>query len=167
MALDIEKLERELLRDEAEILHAYKDSEGWWTIGEGHLIDPRKGAKPPPEMTWPDGPGVFSTRCTISKDVSARLRGEDIALACAALDRSIPWWSGLTDPRSTALVNMVFNMGLGNAHHGLLSFANTLELIRTGHYAEAAQHLRTSAWRSQVGARADRLIKQIETGTWQ
>jgi lysozyme len=172
MALDRPRLRAELIRDENEILHAYRDSRTLWTIGVGCLIDPRKGAKPPPEMTWPDGPGNITERCMITRDVSQRLLDEKIDRACASLDARLPWWRGLSDPRSTALGNMCFNMGIGEFQngicvHGLLTMHTSLELIRTGQYAAAAVHLRQSLWAKQTKSRAERLATQIETGEWQ
>jgi len=37
------QLEQQLRRDEGEVLHEYKDSLGYSTIGIGRLIDKRKG----------------------------------------------------------------------------------------------------------------------------
>ena len=59
-----------LIEHEGEILHAYPDSEGWLTIGIGHLIDKRKGG-------------------AISQRVSRLLFEDDIALATAQDRKSV------------------------------------------------------------------------------
>jgi lysozyme len=61
------------------------------------------------------------------------------------------------------LVNMAFNMGI----NGLLGFKHTLELVRTGNYADAADAMLNSKWAEQVGPRAKRLSEQMRTGEWQ
>ncbi len=38
-----QSITQQLRRDEGEVLHAYQDSLGYWTIGIGVLIDKRKG----------------------------------------------------------------------------------------------------------------------------
>ena len=39
MTYDRATLKARLRLEEGEVLHAYQDSLGWWTIGVGHLID--------------------------------------------------------------------------------------------------------------------------------
>jgi lysozyme len=53
----------------------------------------------------------------------------------------------------------MFNMGPGT----LMGFKNTLQLIHTGQYKPAAAALRTSRYAKQVGARAERLAKLLES----
>ena len=74
----------------------------------------------------------------------------------------LPWFEGLNQARQAVLVNMAFNLGLG----GLLNFKNTLALIETGHYKEAAKAMLNSRWAKQVGQRANELAEQMETGEW-
>ena len=40
--MNIERLKSTLLKHEAEVSHAYEDSEGYLTVGVGRLIDKRK-----------------------------------------------------------------------------------------------------------------------------
>jgi lysozyme len=49
----------------------------------------------------------------------------------------LPWWAYLGDVRKRVLVNMAFNLGIA----GLLKFENTLALIRSGSYAQAAAEM--------------------------
>jgi lysozyme len=156
-------LNRQLRRDEGERLRAYKDSLGYWTIGVGILIDPVKGAKPPAEMTWPDGPGKITTNCTISQAVSDRLLEEHIKSVRSRLAASLPWYTGLDDARRGVLENMAFNLGVP----GLLKFKNTLALIEGHKWDDAAVAMLQSKWATQVGKRARRLSDQMRTGVWQ
>lgn len=74
------------------------------------------------------------------------------------------------DVRAEAVINMLFNMGMGRKDRttgGLYSFKNTLNLIfkhPTPDWAAVATNLRLSKWYRQVGNRAIRICKEIETG---
>lgn len=131
----------DLRRDEGEILHAYQDHLGYWTIGVGRLIDKRKGG------------GL-----TLAE--SAYLLGNDINRKTAELDRLMPWWRQLDAVRRRAVLNMAFQMGPNE-----LAGTATFELIRAGRYAEAADRLQGWLWARQTPARARRIIHMIRTGT--
>lgn len=139
-----DQLANQLIRDEGMILHAYQDSLGYWTIGIGRLIDPRKGGG-------------------ISEQEALLLLHNDIVKAKTALLAALPWAASLDEARLGALLAMTFNMGIG----GLLQFKNTLSFIQKGQYAEASREMLNSKWARQVGARANRLARQISTGEWQ
>jgi len=135
-------LRNDLRRDEGEVLHAYQDSLGYWTIGVGRLIDKRKGGK-------------------ISIGESAILLDNDIDDVEDLLDMYLPWWRSLDAARQGALANMAFNLGVGpsaeNPEGKLLTFKNTLASLQAGNYEAAARGMMQSRWASQVGARATRL----------
>lgn len=88
----------------------------------------------------------------------------DIDRSMADLDRYLPWWRQLDPVRQRVLVNMCFNMGIGNSQKGLLSFTNTLALIRDGQFAQAAANMLVSKWARQVKARAVRLADLMRLG---
>jgi lysozyme len=67
--------------------------------------------------------------------------------------------------RQRALLNMAFNLGWNpQAPGGLDDFKNTLRAMQDGHWTLAAAGMRASLWARQVGARAERLARMIETG---
>lgn len=134
----LEQLAKELARDEGEVLHAYQDSEGLWTIGIGCLIDRRRGGG-------------------ITHEEAVYLLGNRVAAKEAELDRAIPWWRGLSPARQRVILNMAYNMGVGDAASGLLSFHDTLAAIQRGDWKAAAAGMKASKWARQVGERADRL----------
>lgn len=75
------------------------------------------------------------------------------------------------DVRAEAFINMLFNMGMGSKAHpergGLYSFKNTLGLIFNSpevNWKAVASNLRKSKWYRQVGSRAVRICKEIDTG---
>lgn len=123
-------------------LFPYKDGVGKLTIGYGRNLDD-KG---------------------ISELEAGMFLVNDVKEAMSELERTLPWVAGLGWPRQYVLINMSFNMGLGDTTRGLLSFRNTLELIRTGKYAEAALAMRKSKWATQVGPRAVELAAIMESG---
>jgi len=100
----------------------------------------------------------------ISKSEAMMLLGGRIDAACAALDRALPWWRGMSDRRQQALANMAFNMGIGDSTRGLLSFRNTLARMQAGDYAGAARGMLDSQWANQVGDRAQRIAQMIKEG---
>ena len=131
----------QLKRDEGTRLRPYKDSVGKLTIGTGRNLDD----------------------VGISQAEADFLLKNDIDKATEQLTANLPWTSGLDDARHGALINMTFNLGI----HGLMGFRNTLAMIQAGDYSGAASAMLSSEWEKQVGPRAHRLAKQIETGEWQ
>ena len=134
----------QLKRDEGEVLHAYQDHLGYWTIGIGILIDKRKGGGLRPE----ESEFIFRNR---------------LKLLDAELANRLPWISKLDPARKGVLINMAFQMGVA----GLLGFKNTLAMVESGRYRDAAKGMLESKWATQTPARANRLSRQMETGIWQ
>jgi lysozyme len=139
--LDRDKLVKQLIKHEGVRFSAYQDTEGYWTIGIGRLIDERKGGK-------------------ISLDTVYQMLDEDINEKIAQLDDHIPWWKELDGVRQIVLANMCFNLGI----QGLLGFENTLECIRRGNYEEASAKMLQSKWSKQVGKRAIELSQMMRDG---
>lgn len=139
----INELTRLLRGDEGEVLHAYQDHLGYWTIGVGRLIDKRKGGG-------------------ISRTESALLLSNDIAEKEAELDRRLPWWRELPDARRAVILAMAFQMGVD----GLLGFKNTLAMVRAGNVDGAARGMLASLWARQTPERAHRMSEQMRTNTW-
>lgn len=147
----------QLRAEEGLRLHAYPDPESElaktgkgsgdpWTCGYGST-----GPDIGPETVWTQA--VAETRNL-----------KDIAHAEALLDAHLPWWRGLDPVRADCVADLCFNMGIGNAMHGLLSFQHTLEAIRLGLYGAAAEGLLASKWCGEVKTRATRLAQELRTG---
>jgi lysozyme len=136
--MDVEKLLKELTRDEGIRLKPYRCTAGKLTIGIGRNLDD-KG---------------------ISQAEAEFLARNDIAAVIAELDRRIPWWKGLDDVRQRVLVNMGFNLGVD----GLMAFKTTLAAVQAGRYLDAAQGMMASKWAKQVGHRAERLALMMRDG---
>lgn len=148
--MDYAKLEAQLRVDEAVRRRRYLDNAKppRWTIGVGHNID----ADPHYPYQLTDEPLTDAQIDT--------LLGRDIAAAVSALDQYANWWRAMEEPRQRVLANMCFNMGWSR----LAGFVNTLDAMHKSQYAAAAAGMRASLWASQVGDRAERLAKIMETG---
>ena len=140
----------DLLRDESSNhshLLPYKDDRGFWTIGMGHLIgngsdkslDIWRQANPPSGALTVSGEKALATH--------------DMSLAMMDLDAHADWWRYMSPVRQRVIHNMCFNLGWTK----LNKFGATLEVMRMGYWAQAAQHMEDSAWFGQVGDRAKRL----------
>jgi len=150
--------QRELTADfEGLRLKPYRCSAGKLTIGYGHNID----AKP---LTGDIGAYFKRTGC-ITEGMANVLLDNDLADAKARLFKRLPWVAKLDAVRQMVLIDMTFNMGLGQVgKSGLLSFTHTLALIEKGKFTEAAEAMRQSAWHRQTGRRAVKLCAMMRSG---
>jgi len=148
--MDYDRLKAQLRVDEGVRRRRYLDTADppRWSIGVGHNItdDPRY----PYAVT--DEP--------LNEIQIDMLLERDIASAVADLDQNVNWWRAMEEPRQRVLANMCFNLGWPR----LSQFINTLQAMHFSNYAAAASEMRGSLWAKQVGARAERLAKIMETG---
>lgn len=121
--------------------YAYHDSRGYLTIGIGRLVDKRKGGG-------------------ITKEEAEYLLGNDVLEHARVLFENLPWVVDLDPVRRRVMIDLAFNMGVG----GLLSFHRTLQAIEDGRWSDGAKGLLASKYARQVGKRARRLAKMLETG---
>lgn len=105
------------------------------------------------------GPDVHQGTVWTPDEAKQRSRLK-IAGAMAELDRALPWWRTLNNPREDVLVNMAYQMGL----HRLLGFKKALAAMLAGDFEEAAREMLDSAWARQTPRRARRLAEQMRTG---
>lgn len=130
-----ELLTADLERDEGLRLKPYNCTAGKLTIGIGRNIED----------------------VGITKAEAYMLLAGDIDRVIADLDRALPWWRQLSEPRARALCNLVFNMGISR----VLGFPKMLAALKSGDYAEAAKQLLDSRYAQQVGQRAQRVAALI------
>jgi lysozyme len=136
-----DQLVADLARDEGEVLHAYQDSLGYWTIGIGVLIDKAAGGG-------------------ITKEESRYLFNNRLARTVAEVRLALPWVDSLSENRQRVVFNMAYNLGITK----LRGFKNTLTAMSVGRYQKAADGMRASRWYRQVGKRAERLAALMEQG---
>ena len=129
----------QLKRDEGRRVKPYQDSRGIWTVGYGHNL----------------------TTGALSEAAITQILTDDI-LEAETSCLIFPFWYGLSDARKGVLLNMTFNLGFA----GLLGFRKFLDAVRAGQWEQAATEMLDSDWARQVGARADRLARQMVHDVW-
>jgi lysozyme len=139
--LGLNAIERQLVEHEGFRSSAYIDTRGYITIGYGRMIDRRAEGG-------------------ITMDEGIHLLRNDIAKTVAALYQSFRWFGDLDEIRKRVLIDMAFNMGIAK----LLRFRETLAAIERKDWAQAAEGIRSSLYARQVGNRAERLARMMETG---
>lgn len=149
-------LKQQLLRDEGYVEHAYQDSmngkcktcgqsDGYWTIGVGHLIDRRKGGKLP-------------------RHIIDALLEWDITQKSAEVYTRFPWAVDLDEVRKAVIINMAFQLGID----GLAQFQRAMGHMKDGHYMKAAEAFADSkVAREQTPERWRRHCQQLASGLWQ
>lgn len=141
----------QLKRHEGLRLEAYKDTEGVLTIGWGHNC----------EASPVDGVKVEGD--VIRRADADTLLTADLLLISTELDRALPWWRELDEPRQGVILNMGFNLGVS----GLLGFRRALGAMKIGDYARAGTEMLDSRWAGQVRGRAAELARQMVLGCWE
>ena len=87
----------------------------------------------------------------------------DLARVDSQVEHLMPWSAQLNPARYDALLNFVFNVGIGTA----LLFENAMAALKESDFDTAAAELLDSRWSTQVGKRAEELAEQIRTGEYQ
>jgi len=113
-----------------------------WTIGYGRNIDGDAG-----------GPGI-------SEVEAGFLLRNDVAAAEIHLRGVFPNWKTMGQARRNAFINMRFNLGPSR----FLGFINMIAAVTRGAWGIAGMEARDSRWYFQVGSRAERIARTIETG---
>ena len=134
---DRERLKLQLMRHEGIQLKPYLDTVGKWTIGCGRNLSDK-------------GISHDEMQFLLENDLDECIRD------CA----SLPWFADLDGVRQRVVVDLRFNLGPSR----LRKFTNTLAAIGRGDYAAASRGMLKSLWAKQVGLRAIRLARMMETG---
>ena len=123
------------------------------TIGVGWNID----ARPLPD----DIALYLKQNNQITEEMSDRLLDISIESATKDCQRIYPNFDMFSESRQEALIDFVFNVGVGTA----LKFRNMLAAIVSGNWDKAANELYYSQWRTQVGpSRANEIIHMVREG---
>jgi lysozyme len=125
--------------DEGLRLKAYKDTEGWWTIGYGHFL----GQTPIPQ------------EITMEQAMTLLMGDVNHAIINA---KSFSWFYTLSENRKNVIVNMLFNLGMSR----FSGFKKMIALVDSRQYKEAAIEMMDSKWAEQVKARAARLAYMMQ-----
>ncbi|HDC4672328.1 glycoside hydrolase family protein [Enterobacter kobei] len=151
-----------IIYDEGEKLTIYKDTEGYWTIGVGHLLT--KSPSKDEAIRQLDklvGTGHYGY---INKQESRKILEIDINQTIKQIGRTelINVYTSLDIVRRTALVNMCYQLGV----QGVLQFKKMLGYLEQGDYEKAADEALNSKWAKQTPNRARRVTEVLRTGTY-
>lgn len=140
--------------DEGEKLELYLDTEGYWTIGIGHLVTKNPLKAEAIRILGSD---------KITKEQSEKMFNEDVQDALRAIKNSTlnRTYQSLDKVRQDALVNMVFQLGL----KGVQNFKNMIKALDAKNFALAAKEALDSRWARQTPKRAYRVSEVLRTGT--
>lgn len=139
--MKIESIEDLLIFEEGEKLSAYQDTLGYWTIGVGHLIDPRRGGVITPAIS----------RIILDDDISDH---EDYL-------RTYAWYQTLSIVRKAVLISMVHQLG------SIEAWPHFIDALECGDYNLAAQEMLDSVVaKQQATARWDRASLMMRTDQW-
>lgn len=139
--MDKEAVADYIADNEGEVLHAYRDSRGYLTIGIGICIDKNAG-------------------CGITQDESRYLFHNRLAPLAGQLADQIDGWHTLDDARQMALTDMAYQLGIS----GLLKFHHMLDALVYGHWQAAHDQCLASAYAEQTPGRAKRNAEIFKTG---
>lgn len=131
------------------------------TIGIGRNIEDRPFTEEELRLVDKD----YMTK-GITKAQAFAILARDVMQFDFELRQNIPFYENLDDERQYALLDMAFNMGIGNSKKGLLSFKKMLRYIGTGFYKQAAVECLNSKYGRELPTRAGRIARVIETGVF-
>ncbi|QPI14001.1 lysozyme [Serratia phage 4S] len=148
--------------DEGLKLTVYKDTEGFWTVGIGHLLT--KDSSKAVAIKELDRLTGRSTDGSISVGEAENIFKLDVSKAENGIKGNsvlAPVYESLDSVRKMAMVNMVFQLGVA----GVAGFKNSLALLKAKDWDKAAVNLAQSKWYNQTPNRAKRVISVFKTGT--
>jgi lysozyme len=112
---------------------------------------------------WTIGVGRNLEDVGLSEEEIDMLLLNDIKKTKELMDDYIPWHNDLDEVRQEALINFVFNVGIGTT----MKFKNAMAALEAHDYDTAAIEMLDSNWAKQVGSRAEEVTQMIKTGEYQ
>lgn len=159
--LNMDEIKQRLLVHEGFRDKPYRCTANKLTIGIGRNIEDRPFTEEELQLVGKD----YMTK-GITKAQAFAILARDVMKFDSELRQNIPFYERLDDERQYALLDMAFNMGIGNQKKGLLSFRKMLSYIGTGFYKQAAVECLNSKYGRALPTRAGRIARTIETGVF-
>ena len=119
----------------------YKDSEGYWTIGIGHLVTKD-------DCSLQEAQALCGAPWTYA--LAEQRMGQRVAEIEAELAAKLPFFFGLPELVRWGLTDMAYQLGV----RGVLMFSHMIAAIEAGDYAKAEQDALNSLWAHQTPNRA-------------
>jgi lysozyme len=142
----IDWLKRHLRDEEGCRRRAYRDTEGFWTIGVGHCLPADLPVDEVQALEWTD------------EQIEAAF-DEDVA-ECIRDAASFGWWHVLSPMRQAVIAAMCFQLG----RRGVAGFTRMAEEAKAGRPHGVAREMLDSKWHRQTPQRANRLAKAYRNG---
>jgi lysozyme len=79
-----------------------------------------------------------------------------------ALDKEVPWWSKIDQPRKDAIMDIVYGLGINK----LTELKVILDLIQHGDYEKASKEILNAKWTNRFIDRAEEISKIILNGSY-
>lgn len=156
-------IEKMLVNDEGVRNRVYWDSEGYPTIGIGHLIIMRK-TKDMSEINriLSEHVGRQTNGSITSAEISQLFKKdlEKVQKDIVKNSRTGPVYIKMNRSRQMAMENMSFQMGVA----GLAQFKNTLKAMEEERWKDAYRGLQDSLWARQTPGRSQRVSKVVLSG---
>ena len=147
-------IQKRLILHEGCVDHVYICPAGYKTIGIGRNLDTNPLTQKEKEFVGD------LTKITVEQALF--LLKNDVKRCTKDLINNISFYYQLDDERQYALLDMCFNMGIKK----LLKFKRMLNAMLIGDYRGAAKECLMSKYAKDVGKRAERIARLIETGVW-
>ncbi|EFH5738004.1 glycoside hydrolase family protein [Escherichia coli] len=146
--------------DEGEKLTIYKDSEGYYTIGVGHLLT--KSPSKEQALIELDKLVGHKAHGYINEQESDKILNDDINKATQQIGKTelFNTYTIVDSVRRAALINMVFQLGI----NGVLKFKKMIAYMNTRQFDKAADEALDSLWAKQTPNRAKRVTDVIRYG---
>ena len=147
-------IQKRLLLHEGCVDHVYICPKDYKTIGIGRNLQTNPLTAKEKE--------VVKDLNKITVEQALFLLKNDIKRCMKDLISNVSFFYQLDDERQYALLDMCFNMGIKR----LLGFKRMLNAMLIGDYRGAAKECLMSKYAADVGKRAQRIARLIETGVW-
>ncbi|WP_349918213.1 glycoside hydrolase family protein [Aeromonas veronii] len=160
-------IEEQLKYDEGCKLQMYRDTEGYWTVGIGHLIvrDNTISKVRAIEILSRELLSPIAPDGRITASEASYLFQKDLAAVKQGIESSSFYavYRGLDSERKGSIQNMVFQMGV----RGVANFKRMWAAIAVGNWNEAYRQGLDSTWFKQTPNRARRVMETLRTGSTQ
>lgn len=149
-----DEIQKRLMIHEGCVDHVYTCPAGYKTIGIGRNLETNPLTAKEKE--------VVKDLNKITVEQAIYLLKNDVKQCTKDLIGNVSFFYQLDDERQYALLDMCFNMGIKR----LLGFKRMLNAMLIGDYRGAAKECLMSKYAKDVGKRAQRIARLIETGVW-
>jgi len=146
----VESLKEMLIRHEGKRYKPYYCSGKRLTIGIGHNISDNGLPK--------DIKMYLNKNGRITEEMVEILYQIDLEIAIHGCLRLYPKFKTFTEGRRNALINFLFNVGIGTAK----TFVNTNRYINNGFWEQASLNMKKSKWFKQVKSRGVEIVNLIK-----